>query len=307
MPLHNSTIYYKTILSIEIIVKVFLFFLCTQIISSSLLALLSPLLTGHALRLSDLHDPNNQLSLALSQGLGMLLGFIGLPYFYWTFVKKESWSKKIEPLSHWPNTLLLTLGLFVLCAPLIEELSLLNKQIQLPVYFSELETWLKKTEHEAELMTQLFIQFSTWPMFMLIFFVICIVPAVGEELLFRSLLQKELQKIINPHVAIWLSGFLFSFLHFQFYGFLPRMFLGVLFGYCYWWSGSILVTMFFHFVNNFSSLIVNTFFKDLIDVDKQAIPRFDLLPFMLYIVMFLIVVYFYYKQVNKNTLNHNNT
>ena len=53
------------------------------------------------------------------------------------------------------------------------------------------------------------------------------IPAIGEELLFRGAVQRLfLRWVRNPHVAIWVTGTLFSFIHFQFYGFLPRMVLG---------------------------------------------------------------------------------
>src|SRR5690554_5832087 len=93
--------------------------------------------------------------------------------------------------------------------------------------------------------------------FILALIVIGLIPAVGEELLFRGLVQNQIGAITkNIHVAIWLAAFLFSTFHFQFYGFVPRMFLGVLFGYLYYWSGNLFIAMLAHFINNGLTLIL---------------------------------------------------
>jgi membrane protease YdiL (CAAX protease family) len=80
---------------------------------------------------------------------------------------------------------------------------------------------------------------------------LAIIPALGEELIFRACFQKVLGRWTgNYHLAIWLSAIIFSSIHFQFYGFFPRMFLGALFGYLLVWSGSIWLPILAHFLNN---------------------------------------------------------
>ena len=80
---------------------------------------------------------------------------------------------------------------------------------------------------------------------------IAIIPAVGEELLFRGYLQESFSKWLqNAHLAIIFSAFLFSAIHLQFHGFFPRFILGILLGYLFFWSGSIMIPIFAHFVNN---------------------------------------------------------
>ena len=86
--------------------------------------------------------------------------------------------------------------------------------------------------------------------------VVAFLPAVFEELFFRGFLQKVvLRKYVNVHVAIISTAFFFSFIHFQFYGFIPRFLLGVVFGYILEWSGSLLVTIIIHFMNNFMAVV----------------------------------------------------
>lgn len=88
--------------------------------------------------------------------------------------------------------------------------------------------------------------------------VIAFLPAALEELFFRGFLQKViLSKYMNVHMAILSTAFFFSFIHFQFYGFLPRFVLGIIFGYILLWSGSLWVTISIHFVNNFMAVFAN--------------------------------------------------
>jgi membrane protease YdiL (CAAX protease family) len=86
---------------------------------------------------------------------------------------------------------------------------------------------------------------------LLAFCVIAVIAGIGEELIFRGLIMRKLLLGTgNPHIAIWISAFIFAAIHFQFYGILPRMMLGVLFGYFYLWTGNIRVPIFAHIFNN---------------------------------------------------------
>ena len=101
---------------------------------------------------------------------------------------------------------------------------------------------------------------------------IAILPAIGEELVFRGMLQPELQRATgNIHAAIWISAIMFSAIHLQFFGFVPRMLLGVMFGYLYYWSGNIIIPMLAHFVNNgFSLLMVYLYQLEIISIDLES-------------------------------------
>jgi hypothetical protein len=81
--------------------------------------------------------------------------------------------------------------------------------------------------------------------------IVALLAAVGEELLFRGAMQNIIiEWTKNKHTAVWITAILFSAMHAQFYGFLPRMLLGVVLGYLYIWSGSLWLSMLFHFLNN---------------------------------------------------------
>jgi membrane protease YdiL (CAAX protease family) len=86
--------------------------------------------------------------------------------------------------------------------------------------------------------------------------IIAVLPAIGEELVFRGLIQNELFRgTKNIHVSIWIAAFLFSAIHIQFFGFVPRLLLGALFGYLYYWSGNLSLAILAHFVNNAVSVV----------------------------------------------------
>ena len=88
-------------------------------------------------------------------------------------------------------------------------------------------------------------------------FVMAVVPAVCEEFFFRGALQTVMMRWLrNPHVAIGVTAALFSLMHGEFFAFLPRFFLGVLLGYLFYYSGSMLVNMCAHFFNNAVVVIV---------------------------------------------------
>jgi membrane protease YdiL (CAAX protease family) len=97
------------------------------------------------------------------------------------------------------------------------------------------------------------------------------------------------------HVAIIVSAFFFSFIHFQFYGFIPRMLLGVVFGYLLYWSGSILMPMLAHFINNAFAVTAFYFMKDTEILEKTE--NFGAEPstyIYLFISLFLFVLVFNY-------------
>lgn len=159
-----------------------------------------------------------------------------------------------------PNDLmLLWIGTFVMFSllPMIHQLSALNESIQLPASFAAIEQWMLEKEKQAEEISLKFLEVSSFGGLMVNLLMICILPSVGEELVFRSVLQPMFGKWLrNMHLGIIVSAILFSMMHMQFYGFLPRMGLGIVLGYFYYWSGSIFVPMLMHFVNNGSAVIV---------------------------------------------------
>lgn len=135
--------------------------------------------------------------------------------------------------------------------PLINFIGEINGQMELPDSFSGIESWMKTMEESAELLVKKFMKVEQISGLMFNIFMIAILPALGEELMFRGVIQRIFTGWTkNYHWGIWITAFLFSAMHMQFYGFLPRMALGAMFGYLLVWTGTIWVPILAHFVNN---------------------------------------------------------
>jgi membrane protease YdiL (CAAX protease family) len=152
-------------------------------------------------------------------------------------------------------------GIMLVALPTINMLSHWNQQMILPSWLAGLEEWMKSKEAEAEWLTKQFMAVNTVGGLLINLFLMAVLPAVSEEVTFRGVLQKLLKgsngsnssngvKGEVPHLAIWATAIIFSAVHMQFYGFVPRMLMGALFGYMLAWTGSLWVPMMMHLVNN---------------------------------------------------------
>ena len=150
---------------------------------------------------------------------------------------------------------LITISLAILALPFINLLSYINQKLELPASMANIEAWMKSSELAANQLTEQFLMVDNIGGVMLNIFVIAILPAVSEELFFRGTLQNTLTKHTSNHIAIWTCTIIFSAIHLQFYGFIPRMLMGGLFGYMLVWSGSLWLPVIAHFVNNAMAVI----------------------------------------------------
>jgi len=156
-----------------------------------------------------------------------------------------------------PSTLLLVVVLMLAVAPLINFLGALNSQMSLPDWMSGIERWMRNSEENAAMLTEAFLNVETLWGLAFNLFMIALLPAIGEELLFRGIIQKIFTRMTHSnHWGIWISAILFSAMHMQFFGFVPRMLLGALFGYLLVWSGSMWFAILGHFINNALAVIV---------------------------------------------------
>jgi membrane protease YdiL (CAAX protease family) len=148
--------------------------------------------------------------------------------------------------------------LMPLALPAVNWLKSLNDMVVLPHFMSGVELWMQQMEHQSELLTEKFLSVSSYSALALNLLVMAAIPALGEELFFRGILQTVLGEKLNRHLAVWITAFIFSAIHLQFYGFLPRFLLGAALGYLFLFSGSIWASIIAHFINN--ALAVLLFF-----------------------------------------------
>lgn len=170
-------------------------------------------------------------------------------------------------LSRFPTLWLVLLGVLFLAAlyPLVTLSALLNEAIYLPSWTSALE------DQAMETMRQILEVESPW-VYVVNFFLIAIIPGIGEELIFRGIVQKHLGGWLkNPIVGIWVAALIFSAFHMQFEGFFPRLVLGLGLGYLYHWSKNLWVPIIVHAANNGITLaILYATDTDLAEIDTQG-------------------------------------
>jgi membrane protease YdiL (CAAX protease family) len=142
------------------------------------------------------------------------------------------------------NDLLISIAIMIFLVPGINLIASLNAQIPMP-------SWMHDMEKSTETLIKSLLITDNLKIFALNLFLVAVLPAIGEELFFRSLLQKYFIKITKSNNAgILITSLIFSAIHFQFLGFVPRFLLGMFFGYLYLWTGSIKIPIVVHFVNN---------------------------------------------------------
>ncbi len=167
---------------------------------------------------------------------------------------------------------LISILLIMAAIPAINWMVSINEQMQFPSFMKNIEAWMRDSEDNANLLTQAFLNVDTVGGLIINLFIIAFLAAVGEEFLFRGVVLRILfDWLKNPHLAVLLSSILFSALHLQFFGFLPRTALGVLFGYIFLWTGSLWVPVILHFVFNGTTVVVAYLYqKGLISTDIES-------------------------------------
>jgi membrane protease YdiL (CAAX protease family) len=151
---------------------------------------------------------------------------------------------------------LLTFVSMFLLSPAITLTGVLNKSMKFPQFLERIERWMQLLEEEAERLTTLLLSDTGVISILLNLLVVAVIAAITEEFFFRGVLQRIMGKWFkNRHAVIWSVAFIFSAIHLQFYGLIPRMLLGAYFGYLLYWSKNIWIPVLAHFCNNAVAVI----------------------------------------------------
>lgn len=194
--------------------------------------------------------------------------------------------------------------LFLLAfAPLMSLIGDWNMKMQLPGEAEALESWMRTQEDSMAELVSGMVMVTSWDKLMLNILVVGLLPAIGEEFFFRGAMQNIFQRILkNEHATIWIVGIVFSTIHFQFYGFFPRLLLGVTFGYIVVWTGSIWPAVLAHFINNASVTVIAFYYAgqgktyaDLMEIDSYA----GIMYLGSFILSIIIAMVFYRYAKNK--------
>lgn len=228
------------------------------------------------------------------------LGIFVLPPFIFAFLTQSSVSayfKFTQPEN--PATSLWAIVAVFTLIPLVGILAQWNMSIDLPESMSRIEQWMKNSEEQNRGIMEAFLNTSSATGLLVNLFMIAVLPAIGEELLFRGVVQQLFRRMIrNGHIAIILTAILFSAFHMQFFGFFPRFLLGLALGYAFYFSGNIWMPILMHFVNNaFSVVAAYYYYTDRIQINYNEIGYTD--NTLLVLLSILLTIYVFYR-IRKN-------
>lgn len=252
--------------------------------------------------------PEIRTPVLLLQGFTQLFSFFGVALFFTKYVYKFNQANPNngtlsvmdsnlaqqfleEPFLKTYKTpalvFLVVIGLAIVTFPAVQLAAALNGAVEFPEFLKGLEMWMKEKETSAETLTLFMTNFSSPSQVVLGFVVIAIIAGLAEEVFFRGVIQPIFQNLTNnKHTAIWITAAIFSAIHFQFYGFIPRMLLGALFGYLYLYTNNITVPIWAHILNNGFSLIGFLF------IDKEILnsPKMEGNDFMIMLPLGILSV-----------------
>lgn len=245
-------------------------------------------------------------TIRLEQFVASVIVFIGTPYvfFYLTGKPKCSFGQFFK-LRKENSSLLYLLAIIAWGSllPIVNYTASINEQMTFPEYLKELEDALKNMEDLAEKLTLDLLKTDSPIMLLINMVIIAAVPAIGEEMTFRGALQKTIQEKMSPWAAITITSIIFSALHFQFYGFIPRFILSIFLGMLYYFSGSIKLNMLAHFCNN--AIAVIAFYictvagVNIDEAPTETLGKDDIMPVIIATLIFAGVMWAIYKESRK--------
>jgi len=247
-------------------------------------------------------DSQNQINiLKMFQVLNQLAMFIIPPLSLYLIIRKTNYNYLNLNIIPDINIFFALTLLFIFTLPIIQTTMAFNQKMVLPEALSGIETWMKDKELIAEEITIKFLNVDLFSGFVFNIIMMALLPAIGEELVFRGLLMRWFRKSIkNIHIIILITAFLFSAIHMQFFGFLPRFILGIILGYSYYWTKSLWAPIWLHFINNATT--VSVFYwvhKSHSDINPDDVGNIDGYGYLLIATIATLgIMYWIYKNRN---------
>lgn len=292
--LYQMPVWAKILLSLFVAVVSFAVFV-TLGVGLAYVFFPADIITSEAL--SNVERTDNTAILKYAQAVQSVGLFVVSPLaIAWLFSPKPQqflFTNKSGKLLSYLFALLLILSL----QPVISYLAVYNAQISLPDF-------LAQQEKLAELLTLKFLNTQSPLGLIANLIALALIPSVGEELVFRGLIQGGLSRYLNAHVAILITAIIFSAIHMQFSGFFPRMLMGMVLGYLFWWSQSVWLPIFAHFVNNATAIVSYYFGGGKIDSFSQQLESAS--PSATVFVWFVLLTAMFMQLIYRqgNTTNH---
>ena len=249
--------------------------------------------------------PKGQMVLIVSQAVSSIFTFIIFPIAYLRMGEKQQFSQ-LSPVWRMEIQDVLAVVIIMISFLIVDaRIILWNESITFPESLRGLEEMMRGMEDKLAASMETLTKIESPVTFIILLFVMAVVPGIGEELVFRGLLQNYLHRLTkNPHIAIWVAALIFSGIHLQFYGFVPRVLLGALFGYLYVITGRLSVAMFAHFVNNALTLLgVYLQQTGAIEGDTNTPEKMPWGTTIVAGMVFIAVMMLYYSYQNKRKLS----
>ncbi|TAK37713.1 MAG: CPBP family intramembrane metalloprotease [Saprospiraceae bacterium] len=205
----------------------------------------------------------------------------------WFFYRRQ-WPQNLCVAAAPPTTTLAWGLLFITVAfPLAQVAFDLNRWM---VEHTPLLQSLVEMENAAEsMMTGLLVMQSPAEVLFSIL-VMAAVPAIGEEMLFRGVLQQHLVRWMKrPAAAILLTALIFGLAHFEVQRFFAIFLLGVALGLLFYWTQNLWVPIAAHFLNNATQVVVAYFYQD--ELEKLNQGGGDSLPPLVAVASFALVLW----------------
>ncbi|MFV0468894.1 MAG: type II CAAX prenyl endopeptidase Rce1 family protein [Dysgonomonas sp.] len=180
-----------------------------------------------------------------------------MPACLWSYMFKEKITTglRINKFPEW-QFLILGIALIFIIQPIVSFTGYYNSKLVLPEAFAPIENMMRSMEDQSAAMLKPLISDMSVSGLIINLTLIAVMAGICEEFFFRGALQQILRRIIgNYHVTVWVTAFIFSAIHLQFYGFIPRLILGALLGYLFVWSANLWVPVIMHTLNNSFSII----------------------------------------------------
>ena len=257
---------------------------------------------------ADAGDTENISQLKIIQLISSVFIFI-IPPLLFSYFENDQYLKELGfNLKFKRQNILIILMIILFSQPLVAYCMQLNLDFikSITDYIPKVVEGMKQMEDSAEEATMAFLKMDNIGDLLFNLFLIAIIPAIGEEMFFRGVIQKKLKNILNnPHIAILITSFVFSAIHMQFFGFLPRFFLGMILGYLFYYSGNLWMSVIAHFINNaLAILLIYLPFTEKIDTDISQLEKTEIS--MIQATIFLTIVLFFiylYKQINSKEIS----
>ncbi len=269
------------------------------LIIGSVLGVIFPIVTG-----SDIMGLN---SLRFMQISSQIFTFV-LPPIVYALLIKENPFKSLGFNKTTITWLFLGVAMMYAILPLNSVFAEWNANIKFPDSMTDFERLLQDMQERATEIMERFVNVTSIGGLILNLFMIAGLAALGEELLFRSIIQTSLIKVCkNAHIGIIIASAIFSIIHMEFYGLLPRFVLGMLLGYMYYYSRSIWIPIAMHFANN-GTIVFLYYLNNIgtINIDVESFGKTNIFVLILSIIAMIALFWFTIKLNKKEKLNTDN-